>query len=170
MIRGLLVRESEDEHTLLITMHHIVSDGWSLGVFRNELSKLYSAFRRGEEDPLPELAVQYTDYAMWERQWLEGEVLRQQGEYWKRALQGAPALLELPTDHARPAQQDYRGGIEELVLEHGLTAGLKELSWRQGTTLYMTLLAGWAALLARLSGPGGSGAWHVSGEPGTGRD
>ncbi len=152
LIRGLLVRESEDEHTLLITMHHIVSDGWSLGVFRNELSKLYSAFRRGEEDPLPELAVQYTDYAMWERQWLEGEVLRQQGEYWKGALQGAPAFLELPTDHARPAQQDYRGGIEELVLEHGLTAGLKELSWRQGTTLYMTLLAGWAALLARLSG------------------
>jgi amino acid adenylation domain-containing protein len=152
LIRGLLVRESEDEHTLLITMHHIVSDGWSLGVFRNELSKLYSAFRRGEEDPLPELAVQYADYAMWERQWLEGEVLRQQSEYWKGALQGAPAFLELPTDHARPAQQDYKGGIEELVLEHGLTAGLKELSWRQGTTLYMTLLAGWAVLLARLSG------------------
>ena len=152
LIRGLLVRESENEHTLLITMHHIVSDGWSLGVFGNELSKLYSAFRRGEVDPLPKLAVQYIDYAMWERQWLEGEVLRQQGEYWKRALQGAPAFLELPTDHARPAQQDYRGGIEELVLEPGLTAGLKELSWRQGTTLYMTLLAGWAALLARLAG------------------
>ena len=133
-------------------MHHIVSDGWSLGVFRNELSNLYSAFHRGEDDPLPELAVQYADYAMWERQWLEGEVLKEQGEYWKGALQGAPAFLELPTDHARPAQQNYRGGIEELVLEHGLTAGLKELSWRQGTTLYMTLLAGWAALLARLSG------------------
>jgi amino acid adenylation domain-containing protein len=152
LIRGLLVRESEDEHTLLITMHHIVSDGWSLGVFRNELSELYSAFRLGAEDPLPRLAVQYIDYAMWERQWLEGGALRQQGEYWKRALQGAPAFLELPTDHARPAQQDYRGGIEELVLEHELTAGLKDLSWRQGTTLYMTLLAGWAALLARLSG------------------
>ena len=152
LIRGLLVRESEDEYTLLITMHHIVSDGWSLGVFRDELSQLYSVFRHGEEDPLPELAVQYADYAIWERQWLEGEVLRQQSEYWKEALQGAPAFLELPTDHARPAQQDYRGGIEGLVLEHGLTAGLKELSWRQGTTLYMTLLAGWAALLARLSG------------------
>jgi amino acid adenylation domain-containing protein len=152
LIRGLLVRESEDEHTLLITMHHIVSDGWSLGVFRNELSELYSAFRLGAEDPLPRLAVQYIDYAMWERQWLEGGALRQQGEYWKGTLQGAPAFLELPTDHARPAQQDYRGGIEELVLEHELTAGLKDLSWRQGTTLYMTLLAGWAALLARLSG------------------
>jgi amino acid adenylation domain-containing protein len=152
LVRGLLVRESEDEHTLLITMHHIVSDGWSLGVFRNELSELYSAFRLGAEDPLPRLPVQYIDYAMWERQWLEGGALQQQGEYWKRALQGAPAFLELPTDHARPAQQDYRGGIEELVLEHELTAGLKDLSWRQGTTLYMTLLAGWAALLARLSG------------------
>jgi amino acid adenylation domain-containing protein len=152
LIRGLLVRESENEHTLLITMHHIVSDGWSLGVFQNELSKLYGAFCRGEEAPLPELAVQYADYAMWERNWLEGEVFKQQGDYWKRALQGAPAFLELPTDHPRPAQQDYRGGIEELVLEPGLTAGLKELSWRQGTTLYMTLLTGWAALLARLSG------------------
>jgi amino acid adenylation domain-containing protein len=152
LTRGLLVRESEPEHTLLITMHHIVSDGWSLGVFLSELSKLYSAFRRGEEDPSPELQVQYADYAMWERQWLEGEVLKQQGEYWKGALQGAPALLELPTDHARPAQQDYRGAIEELVLDHRLTAGLKKLSARQGTTLYMTLLAGWAALLARLSG------------------
>ncbi|HEY2495737.1 MAG TPA: amino acid adenylation domain-containing protein [Candidatus Angelobacter sp.] len=152
LIRGRLIRQSEDEHTLLITMHHIVSDGWSMGIFRNEVSKLYSAFRRGEEDPLPELAVQYADYAIWERQWLEGDVLAQQCEYWKRALQDAPAMLELPTDHARPAQQDYRGGIEELVLEQGLTAALRELSWRQGTTLYMTLLAGWAALLSRLSG------------------
>jgi amino acid adenylation domain-containing protein len=152
LIRGLLVRESEDEHTLLITMHHIVSDGWSLGVFHNELSKLYSAFRRGEENPLPEFAIQYTDYAMWERQWLEGEVMGQQSEYWKGALQGAPAFLELPMDHPRPAQQDYRGRIEKLVLEQELTAGLKELSGRHGTTLYMTLLAGWAALLSRLSG------------------
>ncbi|MGC2742257.1 MAG: amino acid adenylation domain-containing protein, partial [Candidatus Angelobacter sp.] len=152
LIRGLLVRESEHEHTLLITMHHIVSDGWSLGVFRNELSKLYSAFRRGEEDPLPELTIQYADYAIWERQWLEEEMLRQQSEYWKKALQDAPALLELPTDHARPAQQDYRGGIEEFALEQGLTARLKELSRRQGTSLFMTLLAGWAALLSRLSG------------------
>ncbi len=152
LIRGLLIRESEDEHTLLITMHHIVSDGWSLGVFRNEVSKLYSAFRRGQEDPLPELAVQYADFAIWERQWLEEEVLGQQCEYWKRTLQGVPELLELPTDHPRPAQQDYRGGIEKLVLEQKLTSGLKELSRRQGTTLYMTLLAGWAALLSRLSG------------------
>ncbi|HEY1938762.1 MAG TPA: amino acid adenylation domain-containing protein [Candidatus Angelobacter sp.] len=152
LIRGRLIRQSDDEHTLLIIMHHIVSDGWSMGVFLREVSKLYSAFRSGEEDPLPELAVQYADYAIWERQWLEGEVLRQQSEYWKKTLQDAPALLELPIDHVRPAQQDYRGGSEELVLDWGLTEKLKKLSWRQGTTLYMTLLAGWAALLSRLSG------------------
>ena len=152
LIRGLLILNSEHEHTLLITMHHIVSDAWSLGVFRAELSQLYSAFRKGEEALLPELQVQYADYAMWERQWLQGEVMKEQSEYWKRALQGAPALLELPADHPRPAQLDYRGGIEDLVLDRRLTTGLKELSWRQATTLYMTLLAGWAALLARLSG------------------
>ncbi|HET9366280.1 MAG TPA: amino acid adenylation domain-containing protein, partial [Candidatus Angelobacter sp.] len=152
LIRGRLIRQSEDEYTLLITMHHIVSDGWSMSVFRNELSQLYSAFRSNKEDPLPELAIQYADYAIWERQWLEGAVLQQQGEYWKKALQDAPALLELPTDHARPAQQDYSGGSEKLVLERGLTEELKRLSWRQETTLYMTLLAGWAALLSRLSG------------------
>ena len=152
LIRGRLIRQSEDEHTLLITMHHIVSDGWSMGVFCSELSKLYSAFRRGEEDPLPELAIQYRDYAIWERQWLEKGVLAQQSDYWKKTLEGAPALIELPTDHARPAQQDYRGESEELALDQGLTAALKELSRREGTTLYMTLLAAWAALLSRLSG------------------
>ena len=152
LIRGQLIRQSEDEYTLLITMHHIVSDGWSMGVFCNEVSRLYSAFRSGQEDPLPELAMQYTDYAIWERQWMEGDELQQQCEYWKKALQDAPALLELPTDHVRPAQQDYKGDSEELALERRLTEDLKKLSWRQGTTLYMTLLAGWAALLSRLSG------------------
>jgi amino acid adenylation domain-containing protein len=152
LIRGRLIRELESEYVLLITMHHIVSDGWSMGIFLNELSTLYEAFRQAKEDPLPALAIQYPDYAVWERQWLEGEVLRQQAEYWKEVLHGAPALIELPTDHARPAHQDYRGGIEELALEHGLTAKLRDLSWRHQATLYMTLLAGWAALLSRLSG------------------
>ena len=88
----------------------------------------------------------------WQRQWIEGEILQQQADYWKNALAGAPALLELPTDHPRPAQQDYAGAFAELVLDEKLTAGLKELSRRHGTTLFMTLLAGWAVLLARLSG------------------
>src|SRR5215216_134625 len=137
---------------LLINMHHIVSDGWSESILKQELSTLYGAFVRGERDPLPELEVQYADYAVWQREWMEGEVLRQQAEYWQQQLSGAPALLELPTDHARPAEQDYTGGWVRVELEEELTRALKELSKQHGMTLYMTMLAGWAALLARLSG------------------
>ena len=118
----------------------------------NELSALYNAFLRGEADPLPGLEIQYADYAVWQRQWVEGKILQQQAAYWKAALAGVPALLELPTDHPRPPQQDFAGAFAELVLDEELTAGLKELSRRHGTTLFMTLLAGWAALLTRLSG------------------
>ncbi|HEX5433555.1 MAG TPA: amino acid adenylation domain-containing protein [Candidatus Angelobacter sp.] len=152
LIRGRLIRQAEDEYTLLITMHHIVSDGWSMSILCNEVNKLYAVFRSGGVDPLPELAVQYTDYAVWERQWLEGDVLQQQCDYWKHTLQDAPVLLELPTDHARPAQQDYKGDIASLAVEPELADKLKKLSWRHGTTLHMTLLAAWAALLSRLSG------------------
>ena len=152
LIRGRLIRLSEEEHALLITMHHIVSDGWSMGVFIRELSELYGAYVRGEADPLPALEVQYADYAVWQRQWMEGEMLRQQAEYWERTLAGAPTLLELPTDHPRPAEQDYAGGWVRVELDEELSRGLKELSKKHGTTLYMTLLAGWGALLARLSG------------------
>ena len=152
LIRGRLIRVREQEHVLLLTMHHIVSDAWSLGILRRELSVLYGAYTSGGEDPLPELEIQYADYAVWQRKWIEGEVLREQGEYWKRSLRGAPGLLELPTDHGRPAQQDYAGTYERVVLEEGLTERLRALSRRAGTTLYMTVLAGWAALLGRLSG------------------
>jgi amino acid adenylation domain-containing protein len=152
LIRGRLIRLAEAEHVLLITMHHIVSDGWSMGVLVRELNALYGAFLGGGADPLPELEIQYADYAVWQRQWIEGEILQQQAAYWKTTLAGAPALLELPTDHTRPVQRDFAGGFVELVLDEQLTAGLKDLSRRQGTTLYMTLLAGWAILLARLSG------------------
>ena len=142
----------EEEHALLITMHHIVSDGWSMGVLVEELSALYGAYVRGEADPLPELEVQYADYAVWQRQWMEGEVLRQQGEYWKKTLEGAPAVLELPLDHERSVEQEFGGGMVAVILDEELTAGLQELSRREGTTLYMTVLGGWAALLGRLSG------------------
>jgi amino acid adenylation domain-containing protein len=152
LIRGRLIGLAEDEHVLLVTMHHIVSDGWSMGVMVGELKALYGAFLAGEADPLPELEIQYADYAVWQREWIEGEILQQQAAYWKTTLAGAPALLELPTDHTRPVQQDFAGGSVELVLDESLTAGLKDLSRRHGTTLYMTLLAGWAILLARLSG------------------
>ncbi|HEU0076079.1 MAG TPA: condensation domain-containing protein, partial [Longimicrobiaceae bacterium] len=152
LIRGRLVRLAEDDHVLLLTMHHIVSDGWSVGVFVDELSRLYTAFRAGRPDPLPPLPVQYADYAAWQRRWVDGQVLEQQASYWAGTLAGAPSLLELPTDHPRPQRQDYAGARLPLELDEALTAGLKELGRRHGTTPFMTLLAGWAAVLARLSG------------------
>src|ERR1700722_11647201 len=152
LIRGRLVRLAEDQHAVLITMHHIVSDGWSMGVLTHELSALYRSFLQGQADPLAEPTLQYADYAIWQREWIEGEVLQQQADYWKTTLAAAPALLEVPLDHARPAEQDYTGAFAGLVLEEELTAALKAFSKRHGTTLFMTLLAGWAALLTRLSG------------------
>ena len=151
LIRGRLIRMGPEEHFLLLTMHHIVADGWSTGVFFNEMGALYGAFQRGEPDPLPPLEVQYADYAAWQRRWLDGEVLRQQSEYWGNTLAGAPELLELPTDRARPPVQDHAGGLAAVELDEELTAGLKALGARHGTTLFMTLLAGWAIVLGRLS-------------------
>ncbi|HEX9936446.1 MAG TPA: amino acid adenylation domain-containing protein [Longimicrobium sp.] len=152
LVRGRLVRMAADDHVLLLTMHHIISDGWSIGVLFGELSALYAAFARGEPDPLPPLPVQYADYAAWQRRWVEGDVLQAQAEYWTRTLAGAPELLELPADHPRPARQDFAGASLKVELDEGLTAALKTLGQRHGATLYMTLLAGWAAVLARLSG------------------
>jgi len=152
LIRGRLIRQGDEEYVLLITIHHIVSDAWSFGLFSKELSSLYGAYVRGEEDGLPELGVQYADYAVWQRKLMEGEVLGKQAEYWERVLAGAPEVLQLPADHARPEQQNYSGAAAKLVLDGELTAGLRGLSRKHRTTLYVTLLAGWAALLARLSG------------------
>src|SRR6185312_242750 len=139
-------------HVLLLTQHHIVSDGWSMGILARELGTLYGAVSRGEENPLRPLGIQYLDYAAWQREWLSGERLQKQSEYWREALAGAPALLELPTDRPRPEQQSFAGGYVPVVIERELAEGLKELSRRQGTTLFMTLLSGWAAVLGRLSG------------------
>ncbi|HEX8362543.1 MAG TPA: amino acid adenylation domain-containing protein, partial [Longimicrobium sp.] len=151
LVRGRLVRMGEDDHVLAVTMHHIVSDGWSMGVLTHELSSLYGAFLRGEADPLPALPVQYADYAAWQRKWVDGDILQQQADYWKTTLAGAPDVLELPADRPRPARPDHAGAAVGLVLDEELTAGLKALSQRHGTTLYMTLLAGWAAVLGRLA-------------------
>ena len=123
-----------------------------MGVLSRELGALYRAYSQGEADPLPALAIQYPDYAVWQRRWLAGEVLQAQSNYWQRTLAGAPAVLELPTDRRRPVQQDHAGAFVALELDDKLTAGLKALRRRHRTTLFMTLLAGWAALLARLSG------------------
>src|SRR5262249_54515196 len=111
LIRGKLLRLGESEHVLLLTMHHIVSDGWSMRVLFQELNLLYEAYTRNEPSPLAELPIQYADYAAWQREWLQGEALDELIAYWKRQLVGAPAVLELPTDHPRPAVQSYRGRV-----------------------------------------------------------
>ncbi|HYO62151.1 MAG TPA: condensation domain-containing protein, partial [Pyrinomonadaceae bacterium] len=147
LVRASLVRLSEQEHVCLLTMHHIVSDGWSMGVLIKEVAALYAAYAKGEESPLPELTVQYADFAVWQRNWLRGEVLDNQLTYWKRQLAGAPAALELPADRPRPRQTSFRGGKYFVVFPESLSARLKELSNREGVTLYMTLLAAFQTLL-----------------------
>ncbi|HEU4881787.1 MAG TPA: amino acid adenylation domain-containing protein, partial [Longimicrobium sp.] len=152
LIRGRLVRLAADDHVLLLTMHHIVSDGWSMGVLFGELSALYAAHRAGREPDLAPLPVQYADFAAWQRRWVEGDVLRQQGEYWTEALAGVPGLLELPTDRPRPAEMDHTGAQLAVVLDEELTAGIRALGRRHGTTPFMTVLAAWGTVLSRLSG------------------
>ncbi|WP_458364535.1 non-ribosomal peptide synthase/polyketide synthase [Burkholderia pseudomallei] len=151
LVRGALVREADDVHTLCVTIHHIVSDGWSIDVFCRELSELYRAFAGGQPDPLPPLPVQYADYAAWQQRGIGGAALHAQAEYWRDALAGAPTLLELPTDRPRPPQPDYAGATVGLALDAPLTAGLRALARRHGATLFMTVLAAWSVLLSRLS-------------------
>jgi amino acid adenylation domain-containing protein len=152
LIRGRLVRLGETEHVLLVTMHHIVSDGWSIGVMAREMGVLYAAYSQGDAQPLPELAIQYADYAAWQRRWLEGDLVQAQVAYWRNQLEGAPALLELPTDRPRPLQEDHAGAAFDFELDEPLTRALKALGQRHGTTLFMNLLAAWATLLGRLAG------------------
>ena len=152
LIRSRLLQLAEGEHVLLLTQHHIVSDGWSIGVLSRELSALYQAFHQDHAHSLPALAIQYPDYAAWQRAWLNGERLERQIAYWREALVGAPVLLELPTDRPRPLQQDFTGARVPVMLDAELTQSLKQLSQRHGTTLFMTLMAAWAAVLSRLSG------------------
>jgi amino acid adenylation domain-containing protein len=152
LIRGRLLALGPDDHVLLVTMHHIVSDGWSGGVLANEFSTLYRAFREGRPDPLPPLALQYVDFGMWQRQWLQGPLLQQQLQQWVQQLRGAPSLLDLPTDRQRPPIQDYRGANIAIALDAELSQGLRALGQRHGTTLYMTMLAAWSVVLGRLSG------------------
>ncbi|QPQ89142.1 amino acid adenylation domain-containing protein (plasmid) [Burkholderia gladioli] len=152
LIRARLIRLSDQDHLFLLTLHHIVSDGWSMGIFFRELSALYTAFCQGLPDPLPPLSIQYPDYAAWQRQWLTGERLHTQAEHWRSTLADAPVLLALPGDRPRPPQQTFAGAAVPVLIDAELTQGLKRLGHRHGTTLFMTLLAAWAAVLARLSG------------------
>src|SRR5205085_12032297 len=139
----------EDEQVLLLTMHHIISDGWSMQVLFQELSALYAAAEAGQPSPLPQLPIQYADFALWQRQWLQGEELEGQLAYWQQQLAGAPALLELPSDHPRPAVVSFRGARHSFALPTPLSQGLKRLSQGEGVTLFMTLLAAFQTLLFR---------------------
>ncbi|BAT56666.1 amino acid adenylation domain-containing protein (plasmid) [Nostoc sp. NIES-3756] len=152
LIRANLFRLSETEHILLINLHHIVCDGWSFSIFLQELGTLYTAFASGQISPLPNLPIQYADFAVWHRQWLEGEIREQQLAYWQQQLKGLPPILPLPTDYPRPAVSSYQGARHFLNLSESLTQQLKELSRREGTTLFMTLLAALDTLLFHYTG------------------
>ncbi|MET0395249.1 MAG: non-ribosomal peptide synthase/polyketide synthase, partial [Longimicrobiaceae bacterium] len=152
LLRSTLLRLAADDHVLCFTLHHVVSDGWSMGVLVRELSALYDACSRGEPTPLAELAVQYADYAVWQRAWLSGEVLERQLGYWREKLGGAPPLLEIPTDRPRPAALGQRGASRSLRIDPPVASGLRALGHREGATPFMILLAGFAALLGRYSG------------------
>jgi amino acid adenylation domain-containing protein len=154
LLRAALLRLDEKEHVLLLTMHHIVSDGWSMGVLFRELSALYKAFCTGEPCQLPELPIQYADFAVWQRKWLQGETLEDQLSYWRDRLNGAPPLLELPTDRPRPSIQAYQGARHSLILPPSLNATLKAMGRQEGVTLFMMLLAGFKILLYRYTGQG----------------
>jgi amino acid adenylation domain-containing protein len=152
MLRVTLVRLAEQEHLLILVRHHLASDGWSLGIIWQEMSALYTGFTTEQPSSLPELPVQFADFAAWEREWLTGEVLEAQLNYWKQALTGSPALLQLPTDRPRPPVQTFNGQTESFHLSQELSERLQVLSRKLKATLYMTLLTTFVTLLARYSG------------------
>ena len=152
IIRARLWQVTPQEYMLLLVIHHIAFDGWSLGVLSHELSTQYKAFVRGNSLPLSELSVQYADFAIWQRQYFTSTVLEHQLSYWKQQLAGAPVVLALPTDRSRPLIQTFRGSTERFEIHHYLTQQLKQLGQRSGATLFMTLLAAFVVLLCRYSG------------------
>jgi len=152
LVKAIVLKLAAEQHVLSLTMHHIVSDGWSADILLQELTTLYAAYAAGEPSPLPELPIQYADFAHWQREWLNGETLNEQLEYWRRQLAGAPVLPQLPTDRVRPAVQTYRGVRVHEEWSWELSQQLKRWSKQEGVTLFMTLLAGFQLLLARLSG------------------
>jgi len=152
LVRTRLLRLGEEEHLLLLSMHHIVFDGWSMGVLFRELETLYVAFSKGLPSPLPEPPLQYADYASWQREWLQGEVLESQLAYWRARLGQAPALLELPADRARPAVQSFRGARQPFTVPAETLEVLRVLGRREGATLFMVLLAAFKVLLLRYTG------------------
>ena len=152
LVRAALIRLADEEHLFLLTCHHIVSDGWSTGILLRELGALYGALRRGDADPLPPLTLQYPDYAAWQRRYLTPERLAAQAQYWRETLSDAPALLTLPTDRPRPTVQSFSGGEVPIAIDAELTQALRQFSRQHGGTLFMTVLAAWSLVLARMAG------------------
>ncbi|MEL0601303.1 MAG: amino acid adenylation domain-containing protein, partial [Planktothrix rubescens PR222] len=152
LVRATLIVLNNNEYWLLLCLHHVISDGWSMGVFIEELTALYNANNQGQPSPLKPLPIQYADFAIWQRKWLQGEVLENQLNYWKKQLADAPNFLPLPTDKSRPAVQTFTGAYQEFQLSLELTQKLTELSQQQGVTMFMTLLAVYGTLLYRYTG------------------
>ena len=151
MFRALVIRLDAEEQVLLFSLHHIACDGWSYSILVREIGALYRSYSEGRPSPLAELPIQYADFAQWQRQWLDGEILSQQLNYWKEQLTGA-APLELPTDRPRPPVLSYHGAVEKIGLERSLVESLRELAQHQGVTLFMLLIAAFKVLLMRYSG------------------
>jgi non-ribosomal peptide synthetase component F/acyl carrier protein len=152
LVRAKLVRTNEQEYMFLLNMHHIVSDGWSMGVLLHEVESLYGAYSQGLPSPLPELEVQYSDYARWQRDWLQDEVLKDEVGFWRQQLEGAPTLLDLETDHPRQSMRKLRGAQQPVVFSPEVSQWLRDFHRQEGVTLFMTLMAGFHALLWRYTG------------------
>jgi amino acid adenylation domain-containing protein len=152
MLRARVLRLGDAEHLLVLALHHVAGDGWSVNVLFREVAALYGAFARGEASPLPELPVQYADFAAWQRRWLAGEALDSQLAYWRGALEGAPTLVEVPAPRPRPPVQSFRGDAYPVALPRRIVGRLRALGRSDGATLFMTLLAAWEVVVARCAG------------------
>jgi non-ribosomal peptide synthetase component F len=152
LLRALAVRIAAEDHLIVLTMHHAISDGWSMGILLREVTALYTAFSEHNPSPLTELPIQYADYASWQRRCLEGEWLESHLEYWREQLAGAPPVLDLPADRPRASVQSFAGATQTMVLDQDLSRRLRRLSQEQGATLFMTLLSAFKVLLSRYTG------------------
>src|ERR1700704_4516991 len=148
-LRALIVRMDGDQHLLVLAMHHIITDGWSISILFRELARCYESFVNREEAQLPELPVQYAEYAQWQRENVSGESLEKQVAYWKNKLAGAQTILDLAIDHPRPSIHSWRGGTEELIFDSQVLSDLQKLAQQEGSTLFMVFMAAFQALLWR---------------------
>ncbi|MGF9820109.1 amino acid adenylation domain-containing protein [Brevibacillus agri] len=149
LVRLYLFRADKFDHVMFVMIHHIVSDGWSNGIFHYELSTLYNSFCSGKESPLEALSIKYSDYSVWQRKWMQGDILQEQLDYWKRKLSNAPQVLELPTDYPRPSVKTFNGATKSIMLTNDLLGKIKEIGRQEGTTLFMTLVAAFKVFLYR---------------------